>query len=613
MSIQSEEPLQKETQMILETLGSLTSDARHDEIWGTDLNEGEPRVVRTIVQKFLQQNAIIPSLQVPKTSSSLAKTLLWRRRATPRALMDQAKSILPELGLFYITKSHERCILWATIDEMTMRGFSSLHDDLSKFAGIRDLGVAAMELLATLLLSQAADKDGKLDQVASCVLEFRLHQKPGGRPGYTSFRSYVRKALRDLVALIPSHYPCLFDKTYIISPSHEYLASFDIAEYLQRNTLLLEKPEDLALHLGSDIPSKYGGSGRPLAEVNCLKQVRLDTEDQKIIRNAPGVEEKGDSSTTDRKTFHEQTSQLRGSSDSQQSESASKQPDLRLIYSEVIGAPTIILDPEDLKDAEDLIPNKMGAHLAWADTNMLVKFGHGVRLAEAEALHLVSTRTTIPVPQLLSAYILDGTGYIIMSYEHGTPFEKYWDGASQSEQQRLLAQLADYVQQMREIKGDFIGGLDRSPCRDGVFEGGYGDYTKYSYGPYESEETFNEGMVQALRDRLPSKLLESENDPESMFWTREYILYQTVRALKGHTIVFTHGDLHGGNTLVRSDGTVVLLDWGLSGFWPEYWEFYRAMFNPPWRTSWDRMVERFIPPYYVEYDVMKRIFGTIWY
>lgn len=246
---------------------------------------------------------------------------------------------------------------------------------------------------------------------------------------------------------------------------------------------------------------------------------------------------------------------------------------LRLIYSEIIGPPSIILDPGDLQTANSLCPDKMGARVVFADSETVAKFGHGVRLAEAEAIHLASTRTTIATPRLLSAYILDGVGYIVMSYEPGESLAQYWDRVSKPEQNRVLEQLQDYVNQMREIPGDFIGGLDRSPCRDGIFEAGYGDYTSYSYGPYSSEESFNEGIVQALRDRMRPKVLEREDDIESNFFNSEYMLYQTVRGLKNHKIVFTHGDLHPGNIIVRADGTVVLLDWGLAGFWPEYWEF----------------------------------------
>ncbi|KAJ5455239.1 kinase-like domain-containing protein [Penicillium sp. IBT 31633x] len=192
-----------------------------------------------------------------------------------------------------------------------------------------------------------------------------------------------------------------------------------------------------------------------------------------------------------------------------------------------------------------------------------------------------------------------------MSYEAGEPLEHYWNRVSEAEQDRILEQLRDYVTQMREIPGDFIGGVDSSPCRDGIFETGYGDYTRYSYGPYQSEESFDEGIIQALRDRLPPKVLKREDDIESNFFNSEYMLYQTVRGLKNHKIVFTHGDLHPGNIIVRSDGTAVLLDWGLAGFWPENWEFYRAMNSPRWRASWDHMVKKFVPPFYVEYSIMK--------
>lgn len=173
-----------------------------------------------------------------------------------------------------------------------------------------------------------------------------------------------------------------------------------------------------------------------------------------------------------------------------------------------------------------------------------------------------------------------------------------WDRVSKDEQDAVLKQLRDYVNQMRDIQGSFIGGLDGSRCRDGIFEAGYGDSTRYSYGPYHCEASFNEGIVQALRDRLSPEVLDREHDHESNFFNNEYFLHQTVRGLKGHKNVFTHGDLHPGNIIVRADGTFVLVDWGLAGFWPEYWEFYRTMSSHPCRASWERMVEKFVPPFY---------------
>ncbi|KAG2418927.1 hypothetical protein HFD88_002030 [Aspergillus terreus] len=385
-----------------------------------------------------------------------------------------------------------------------------------------------------------------------------------------------------------------------------------------RQTVLLQDPKDLALHLGFDVPPEYGGQGTPLATSDLLKQVDVDDRIDETKSDTDQPPEILPTSATACSGKEADTEETPHSSHESTHTQTSDGPnptgtEPRLLYSETIGPPDIILDPEDLKTAEAVVPGKQGACLVFADSDMVVKYGYGVRLAEAEAMFLVSKRTTIATPKLLSAYVLDGTGYIVMSYEEGEPLAHYWDRVSEAEQEKILLQLRNYVEQMRGVKGDFIGGIDYSSCCDGIFEGGFGDYTKYSYGPYESEESFNEGIVQALRDRLPTELLEHEGDPDSVFFTSEFLLYQTVRGLKGHEIVFTHGDLHDRNIIVRADGTVVLLDWGSAGFWPEYWEFYRAMFGSPWKVSWDRMVEKFIPPYYVESAIMQKVFATVWY
>lgn len=503
-------------------------------------------------------------------------------------------------------------MMWIKIDEEVMKRFSLLHENLSTPHGIMKLGLGAMELVASWLFENVPGDDSSPTNAIFCVVEFKIHGTSSGRRDNRSYCSMVHEALEALVPLIHSHYP-IFEKIYVIRPCEKYLAELEIPECLLTKTTILSSRRDLAVHLGVEMLPENSAAGNPSASTDSVQSKSLEDEctGKRVLESA---------GKTDREAVTQNyVSESAESTPSISSHRSGTEPrpehveaEPRLIYSDTIGSPSIILDPEDLKTAEDLFPEKMGARLVFADSDMVAKFGHGVRLAEAEALHLVSTQTTIPVPKLLSAYILDGVGYILMSYEEGESLENYWDRASKLEQDNILNRLNDYVRQMREIKGDFIGGLDGSPCRDGIFEAGYGDYRKYSYGPYQSEEDFNEGIVQALRDRLPPELLARGDDPDSIFFTSEYVLYQTVRGLKGHEIVFTHGDLHTSNILVRSDGTPVIVDWGLAGFWPEYWEFYRAMFNPPWWVSWDRMVERIIPPYYVEYNIMKKVFAVVW-
>ncbi|KAB8231344.1 uncharacterized protein BDW43DRAFT_320801 [Aspergillus alliaceus] len=431
--------------------------------------------------------------------------------------MAEVKSILPELGLLYVTSIRGSYVIWVS-------------EILSTSAGMQKIRIAAVECFASPPLSHAAGNGRGLDTVANCVLEFKLHHKPGGRQGYVSVRSYVRKALEkaldDLVSLIHLYYPCLLRKPYVVYPSPEYLARLDVPENPLRNTILLQKPEDLALYLGSDIPHDYGGCGRPLAELNCLEEMQLRLEDLGNGGNDPEVEGVGDNGTNE-DAEHDQTSGVGGSVDNQPGTM------LRTSYQ-----------------------TSHGPRLVWADSDMIMKLCHGVLLAKAEAMHL-----NLYADRHCSALIIE------CIYSR-------WN--CQVLRQRFTGRTTENP----EIIG-FIGWL-----------GGYAAM---------------KAMVQFLRDRLPPKLLESENDLESSFWASKYILYQTVQGLKGHDLDFTHGDLYQGIC-----SSVVLLDWGLPGFWPEYCKSYRGMSNRPWRTYWDRLVEIFIPPYYVEYDVMK-IFGTVWY
>ncbi|OQE89817.1 hypothetical protein PENNAL_c0013G06240 [Penicillium nalgiovense] len=597
----SPEKSSSQASRLRDALPSILKKSRNTEIWGVDLKDTEWQVLELILEKFLRSHSAIPALQVSRASASLEKTLEWRRFSDPRALLAEADSILLDLDC-HITLNEGKYVLWVSIDEMKIKGYSPLHQSLTTTKG-SDLH----------------------DYSTSCVVEFKIQPVQNTNEGQLSFQKKLCNALEELVTFIRYHYPNILGKAYIINPPDEYLASLDIDEALLRDTVLLENPDCLARYLGSQLPPRYGGTGESLVECDFPPNGCLAGDPKG--NTGPGTPEVSSAASTgvDKTIVKKETTDSamdigcacpegldEGLEEGLEKGLETEEEKPRLIYSETIGPPSIILDPGDLQTADDLCPDKMGARIVFADSDTVVKFGHNVRLAEAEALHLASTRTTIATPKLLSAYILDGVGYIVMSYEAGEPLEQYWDRVSTTEQSRILETLRDYVNQMREIPGAFIGGLDRSPCRDGIFEAGYGDHTSYTYGPYPSEEGFDEGIIQALRDRLPPKVLERGHDTESNFFNNEYMLYQTIRGLKDHKILFTHADLHPGNIVVQTDGNVVLLDWGLAGFWPEYWEFYRAMHNPSWRVSWDRMVEKFIPPFYVEYSVIKRVFETVW-
>ena len=63
-----------------------------------------------------------------------------------------------------------------------------------------------------------------------------------------------------------------------------------------------------------------------------------------------------------------------------------------------------------------------------------------------------------------------------------------------------------------------------------------------------------------------------------------------------HDIVFTHADLHFSNIMV-SDGHISgIIDWETAGWYPDYWEYCRAMrmltYEKTWNEFWDRTLQR---------------------
>lgn len=70
-------------------------------------------------------------------------------------------------------------------------------------------------------------------------------------------------------------------------------------------------------------------------------------------------------------------------------------------------------------------------------------------------------------------------------------------------------------------------------------------------------------------------------------------------------IKFTHADLHARNIIISRDSSpkiLGLIDWGQSGWYPEYWEWckacYTSDYNGEWRKKW---MSNFLTPYHDEH------------
>lgn len=207
--------------------------------------------------------------------------------------------------------------------------------------------------------------------------------------------------------------------------------------------------------------------------------------------------------------------------------------------------------------------------------------------AEAASMRLARERTSVPVPRILKTIIPENDkeyGIIFMEYIQGESLESAWPSLQDEDKENVLAQLRDYMHQLHQVEGEFIGSVDRSVCNDQLFAN-----REHDYGPYENEDAFRLGIGQSLRACDANSFTQ--------------IAINMVNAMpKTERIVLTHGDFVPRNILVREGNVVAIVDWEMAGFYPEYWEYAKAHFFADYEHPWqeERAVDMVLRPFLVE-------------
>jgi tRNA A-37 threonylcarbamoyl transferase component Bud32 len=255
-----------------------------------------------------------------------------------------------------------------------------------------------------------------------------------------------------------------------------------------------------------------------------------------------------------------------------------------------------IITNEELAEAAQFRPFCTARLLT--DGKTIVKTGEDTRVAEATTMEFVRQHTSIPIPEVYNVYRDKESGFvrIVMEFVEGKQLDHAWVHFTDDEKESVIQQLRGYFQELRQIKGKFIGSVDGSACDDQYFSDDLG-----GYGPYKDEPGFNQGLVKAWT--------KNRNDPYTLLLAK--IL---VNVMEGHEIVMTHNDFAPHNILVRGSKVVAILDWEFSGFYPEYWEYCKALWRPGWDTPWIKngVVERVLDPYLKEVSLILNTSSTIW-
>ncbi|KAK0610307.1 hypothetical protein DIS24_g12064 [Lasiodiplodia hormozganensis] len=265
--------------------------------------------------------------------------------------------------------------------------------------------------------------------------------------------------------------------------------------------------------------------------------------------------------------------------------------------------PAIPSIPEIRKSAQVLsAPDALATVVKVGD--FAVKFGPSVTMLEAENLEYVSKNSKVPAPKFFTAFTEPETKstFIVMEHVDGVQLEDIWKSLTPSEKLDVGKQIQTAVENLRTLQPPgYLRSVRRQAFADAIFY--LEEPNSAVQGPFESEDEMNEAMIQKMAQYLPQP-------SQSLMRT----LMSTT--LRGHKTTFTHGDLQPKNIMVRRTGTrdddtgifeIKILDWEVSGWYPEYWEFCKSTVAGFAKPDWLELVQQIMQIYPNEYLMMESV------
>lgn len=193
-----------------------------------------------------------------------------------------------------------------------------------------------------------------------------------------------------------------------------------------------------------------------------------------------------------------------------------------------------------------------------------VKFASDLPTDEAITMEYVHSQAPeLPISQPMGVGSIGSYNYIFMSFIEGVSLDKAWAALSMPLKKSIQTQLGCITHRLRDIPippKTLLGSGDPPRCID------LRQFARICATEIANENSFNEFLTTT-----------AENNVNDIFLK---IVKSQLRT--DHRMVMTHGDIQPQNIMVkqvRSDSVELTgpLDWGLSGVYPEYWEYVKAM------------------------------------
>ncbi len=212
--------------------------------------------------------------------------------------------------------------------------------------------------------------------------------------------------------------------------------------------------------------------------------------------------------------------------------------------------------------------------------------------SEVRMLDYATKQLQVKGPRLQDVFLDGDKRVMVTDLDPGVQLHQVWKKISRTNKKLIIQQLRTEILKMRASTKPLIGrvGWDGDIEKDDPYYDPYHpDTIRYRVNHFGSESEFDARKIEQMRGRrgdAAAKALEDRIKPLRDQYSEKFVL--------------THGDLHAQNIHVCPvtcpDGKSRwelsgILDWGSSGFYPEYMEYAMAMKTGPHRPYWKKVMK----------------------